>query len=1237
MLPRIHEPVLKRSSATAFAVVFGLALVATACGDPDSPAVPEPPRPAAIAVTPASAELVSLGERLTFTATITDQYGAVFPGTVAWSSSDEATFTVQADGAVTALANGAATLTATFEGTSTSAAVVVAQAPASLIPVIGNTDNSGVAPQDAGVVLVPAEANSWPVAVRVLDTGGSPVPGVVVTFTPGEGHGTAAPETATTDEHGIAQAEWTPGAVDGTQTLAAAYAGGPSVQVAAAADTDRAALTALYNATGGPSWTRRDNWLSASPLADWYGVLVDANGRVTSLALGGNNLTGTLPSQLGDLASLSILQLYNNNLTGPIPTQLGKLTNLEILFLEENELSGRLPVELGQLGKLEWFWLTNNEDLRGPLPLSLMQAPLIQFHYSGTQLCVPQDAAFRQWLAGIQHHEGTGVECTQSDRDVLEAFYYATSGPTTWDETDNWLTDAPLDKWYGVDTDESGNVIRLDLSGNFLVGRMPPELGDLVRLEELDLAWNRLLEGPVPVELFGLTRLTRLYLQGTDLGGPVPPEIGRLTNLRYLYWSSGGLTGLLPPELGNLTELTQLYMGGNYLSGPIPPELANLTKLETLDLYYNEHTGPIPAELGRLTALDELDLRFNHLVGGIPTELGRLDRLEFLGLGKNELTGPIPAVLGELSNLRHLDLSDNRVSGPVPAPFARLDRLSSLYLQNNALEGTLPAGLGSLTRLRYLWVGGNAALFGPVPTSLSSLTRLESFKAGGTGLCAPQDADFLEWLHRVPFQRLPRCEAALAYLTQTVQSREHPVPLVAGRPALLRVFLASPRANGETMPDVRVTLSGTFGLTQVVEEVYSVTVPGGSKRIPTEIDEGSLESSVNVEIPGDAIRPGVNVDIEIDPGGTLDPGLGIPRSIDLTSWDEVTVVALPDFPLTLVPFLYEPDPDEAILDITAGMAADPENHPMLAPTRDFLPIGGWDIDLHDPVLTSTTNGFTIRNETELMRRMEGARPGYWLSMQTPIRLGLLGVAYGIPSWTSFSQALPTTVAHEIGHNMGLWHAPCGGAGGPDPLYPHPWGVIGAWGYDRENRRLVSPHTPDLMSYCGGQWISEYHRANALRHRMDTEDVVDEWNATRSLLVWGGVNADGEPYLEPSFVADALPGLPPDGDEFLLRGVTDDGREAFSYRFDMPVTLDVDDGRSGFVFAIPVTWEGQISRIRLSGAEESFVLDGDTDLPMTILRDPVTGQIRAILRGPAAQADGAGEPGLEVLFSRGIPE
>ena len=230
-----------------------------------------------------------------------------------------------------------------------------------------------------------------------------------------------------------------------------------------------------------------------------------------------------------------------------------------------------------------------------------------------------------------------------------------------------------------------------------------------------------------------------------------------------------------------------------------------------------------------------------------------------------------------------------------------------------------------------------------MPASLAGLQELESFKAGGTGLCAPQDAELLAWLSGVPFHRLARCKLAEAYLTQAVQSREFPVPLVAGQPALLRVFMASENANGEKIPEVRAT----FYVDDA--EVHSVDIAGGTGSIPTEIDEGSLASSANADVPGSVIRPGLEMVIEIDPDGTLDPGLGISRQMPDSGRMAVDVVELPDFQLTLVPFLYEANPDSSILEITSGMASAPEEHAMLAETRTFLPINGLDVQLHDPV------------------------------------------------------------------------------------------------------------------------------------------------------------------------------------------------------------------------------------------------------------------------------------------------
>ena len=99
---------------------------------------------------------------------------------------------------------------------------------------------------------------------------------------------------------------------------------------------------ALYKATGGATdWKSDTNWGSTRPIGTWEGVSTNAAGRVTSLSMFDNRLTGTIPAELGKLTKLEWLQLSDNRLSGAIPTELSKLTNLRILTL-----SGR-PVKRG--------------------------------------------------------------------------------------------------------------------------------------------------------------------------------------------------------------------------------------------------------------------------------------------------------------------------------------------------------------------------------------------------------------------------------------------------------------------------------------------------------------------------------------------------------------------------------------------------------------------------------------------------------------------------------------------------------------------------------------------------------------------------------------------------------------------------------------------------------------------------------------------------------------------------
>ena len=1015
-------------------------------------------------------------------------------------------------------------------------------------------------------------------------------------------------------------------------------------------EIDVQALERLYQATNGDGWTDSDGWLEDESPGRWRGVRTDSEGRVTGLDLSGNGLSGHLPDAMGQLANLKELRVANN------------------------ALSGRMPLSLGSL-------------------------PLEEFDYSDTSLCVADDAGFRQWLNRIPRHVGTIALCPPlTEREALEWLYRRTDG-SAWNTSTGWLSDVPLDDWHGVRTNASGRVVALSLPGNGLSGPIPVEIGEFPDLTHLDLRDNR-LEGGIPPEIGGLSKLTNLILWGNRLSDAIPAEIGRLSELRrlelgynnlsgpippelgvlsHLEWFSLGwnqlsgevpgelgrlsslthlalqnnvLSGSIPPELGTLNQLVDLRLGRNRLNGEIPEEMGRLANLAHLDLSDNDLSGPVPPELGALSRLKRLLLQSNHLHGEIPEEIGRLANLVWLDLADNQLSGPIPPAFGDLANLAELDLGNNQLTGQLRAELGRATELRSLDLRSNALSGPFPPQFADLTLLKSLILADNRDLAGPLPQGTKALRQLERFMAGGTGLCRPADSGFDAWFGGIPERRLVRCKGGAAvYLTQAVQSWDDPVPLLAGKPALLRVFVTAPQGAGVTMPDVRVTFHVNGS------ERHTLLIGSRTQPIPSEVVEGDLELSVNAEVPDWLIVPGLEMVIEVDPDGTLDPALGVTKRIPEEGRMAVNVRAVPPLHLTLVPLLPESEPDSSIVASVRAMAEDPDGHELLDDVRTLLPIAELAVTAHEPVATSFQDPFRLIRETEAMRLMEGGS-GYWMGViQPPPRTGgtdwyyLLptGVAYA-GGQTSVSIREASVIAHELGHNLSLAHAPCGRPQGVDPWFPYPIGNTGAWGYDFAEKALVGPDTPDLMSYCGPpDWISDFFFNKALNHRLAKDDaaaaaMAAETDPARTLLLWGGRDEDGVPYLDPAFVVDAVPSLPVAGGEYTIEGATVDGTPVFSFAFDMPTIGDAQGEETSFVFALPVQsgWDN-LASITLSGPGGSAVLDETTDQPMAILRDPRTGQVRGFLRDPPpatqAAADAIGQAaaqGLETLFSRGIP-
>lgn len=207
------------------------------------------------------------------------------------------------------------------------------------------------------------------------------------------------------------------------------------------------------------------------------------------------------------------------------------------------------------------------------------------------------------WLTGVT---------TASERSGLSTFYEAMGG-THWDRADAWLTDAPLDNWYGVEV-AGGHVVGLRLADNNLTGQLPDVLAELESLDYLDLRWN-------------------------------------------------AITGTIPARVGQMGKLKTLLLAGNNLTGIVPRQLGSLSNLERLDLSYNSLNGEIPVAFAGLKSLQSIGLQHNRLSGSIPYGMGEIGALKRVIVNNNDLYGPVPSGFGEIEGL-HLIAWNNYIDQP---------------------------------------------------------------------------------------------------------------------------------------------------------------------------------------------------------------------------------------------------------------------------------------------------------------------------------------------------------------------------------------------------------------------------------------------------------------------------------------------------------------------------------------------------------------------------------------------
>lgn len=488
-------------------------------------------------------------------------------------------------------------------------------------------------------------------------------------------------------------------------------------------------------------------------------------------------------------------------------------------------------------------------------------------------------------------------------------------------------------------------------------------------------------------------------------------------------------------------------------------------------------------------------------------------------------------------------------------------------------------------------------------------------------------------------------------LIQSSQRADGSIPMIGGRDAMLRVFVVANAGNSyQVAVRVRLFQGGVV--------VDSLDVTRAAAGVPLTADTASLAASWNVLIPGARVLAGMSYQVEVDPlDAVAETGEGDNRWPGAGATQAVTVQNVPLFSLRFVPV-------EQSVNGLVGQVNNGNRNAFIDPTRQMFPLGQVDVDVRSTYTTSAPAyesndgnnawGQTL-GEMSALRAADNSTRYYAGIIQVTYGGGIAGLGYiGAPmsvSWDKSGSA-PGVIAHELGHNFGRNHAPCGNPSGPDPGYPYPNAQIGAWGLDLPGLALKSPTTyVDLMSYCNPDWVSDYTYLAVLNAR-GTAPAVEQAVAApaRGLLVWGRIVA-GNVILEPAFMVHAAPRLPSRAGPHRVEGFDAAGRPVFRLSFEGDLVTDLPRGEERhFAFVVPLSAaeEGRLAGLRLVGHGLTVVRVPDAALvsgtpaparvsaaragnrlgvswsgayPMALVRDAQSDEVLSFARGGQAQLAG----------------
>ncbi len=400
-------------------------------------------------------------------------------------------------------------------------------------------------------------------------------------------------------------------------------------------------------------------------------------------------------------------------------------------------------------------------------------------------------------------------------------------------------------------------------------------------------------------------------------------------------------------------------------------------------------------------------------------------------------------------------------------------------------------------------------------------------------------------------------------ITQAVQTPNNSVPLVAGRPAIVRVYA---KYTGTTAPvSVTVSLTGARG------GLALPPVTLGPQAVSAAPSRATYSSSFNLPLPTDWLSGTVTMTATVDSEKIEDEADETNNSATAT----LKFNSVPALNILIVPFNY-----------THTGSINPGFYP--APTHDTIsdfikrtyPLSTINVTFHAALSFTGDLGYFDATQapywennqnTGLVDRVSALKSSEHLSdggLNAPIvYYGFVSTISGGHTWVPLkdgfilgigligsrvsagldipaSLGLPAditsdTAAHEIGHNLGRLHAPCIPPPNPlsdlqniDPNYPEKTASIVQFGVDLSKGTVLNPSTTkDVMSYCEPQWVSDYTYKALYNALIGTVTVAASAAPEASLLVRGGIAPDGTASLAPVYSITGVPDAAPNASDY----------------------------------------------------------------------------------------------------------